>query len=304
MTSCLQAAFHFQPVFYKFVTGFNRTSVTMETTVKPGWSLDKRDPAFIQSQMPTWDYLYRYYFRVRSEGWHHIPPGKIMLVGSHNGGLASPDLGMIMYDWFRRFGTDRPVYGLMHQKIWMVPWLAENAEKMGAIAAHPKVAEAAFKRGAGLLVFPGGGQDAFRPFHQWNRINLEGRKGFIRLAIRHGVPIVPFVSAGAHHTLIVLADLYPALKELNRMGMRWPFDIDPEVYPLYLGIPWGLAVGPMPNIPLPAQIFTRICKPIVLCGPEETHLADDRAFVQHAYEHVLRTMQEELDQLIETTPYK
>lgn len=281
--------------------------ITGDTAIKskPGWSLDKRDPAFIQSLMPGWEYLYHEYFHVQSDGWHHIPPGKMLFVGSHNGGLSSPDLGMIMYDWFRRFGTDRLVYGLMHQKMWSgFPSLAENAEKMGAIAAHPKIAEEAFDRGAGLLVFPGGGQDAFRPFYQWDKINLQGRKGFIKLAIKHGVPIVPFVSAGAHHTLLVLADLYPLLNQIHKMGVPWPFGIDPEVFPIYIGAPWGIGIGPIPNNPLPAQIFTRICKPIRLCDPEEIHLASNRLFVQEAYDLIQKSMQEQLNALIETTPYK
>ncbi len=119
----------------------------------PGWSLQERDPQFIESLMPLWEWFYRYYFRVKTDGWHHIPAeGKALLVGSHNGGMACPDLVMMMYDWFRRFGTSRLVYGLMHPYAWRVsPWLAKLAQKTGAVAAHPKVASAAFDLGASRL---------------------------------------------------------------------------------------------------------------------------------------------------------
>ncbi|NJM85254.1 MAG: glycerol acyltransferase, partial [Leptolyngbyaceae cyanobacterium RM2_2_21] len=102
---------------------------------RPGWSLDYRDPKFIERWLLLWGWLYRYYFRVQTSGWQHIPQGqKVLLVGSHNGGLASPDTVMMMYDWFKRFGTERPVYGLMHPYAWQVnAELSKVAAQMGAI---------------------------------------------------------------------------------------------------------------------------------------------------------------------------
>ena len=58
-----------------------------------GLSLDDRNPEFIQLLLPIWELLYRYYFRVQSDGWHHVPAsGKMLVVGSHNGGIAAPDM--------------------------------------------------------------------------------------------------------------------------------------------------------------------------------------------------------------------
>ncbi len=86
-------------------------------TQKPGWSLGRRDPHFIEAFQPFWGWLYEHYFRVQTEGWEQIPAGQVMLVGSHNGGLGAPDMFMMIYDWVRRFGTERTVYGLMHPKV-------------------------------------------------------------------------------------------------------------------------------------------------------------------------------------------
>src|SRR4051812_46631736 len=133
---------------------------------KPGWSLDKRDPKFIESLMPILGFLYNYYFRVQTSGWENIPDGKVLFVGSHNGGLASPDTSMMMYDWWRRYGTERPIYGLMHPKVWEVsPQIAEVVGKGGAVIAHPKMGYRALDSGASILVYPGGAEDVFRP-HQ------------------------------------------------------------------------------------------------------------------------------------------
>ncbi|AFZ23215.1 1-acyl-sn-glycerol-3-phosphate acyltransferase [Cylindrospermum stagnale PCC 7417] len=265
---------------------------------KPGWSLDKRDPKFIQSLMPILGFLYHYYFRVQTSGWENIPDEKVLFVGSHNGGLASPDTSMMMYDWLRRYGTERPIYGLMHPKVWEVsPPLAEIVSKAGAVMAHPKVAYAALRSGASVLVYPGGAEDVFRPHQMRDQIYFAERRGFIKLALRENVPIVPVVSWGAHDTLFVLADAYKIMQQLHKWGMPWLFGVDPVVFPIYLGLPWGLAFGPLPNIPLPAHIYTRVCPPIVF-ERYGKKAASDRTYVNACYELVKSQMQQELDNLI------
>ncbi|MDZ8188741.1 MAG: lysophospholipid acyltransferase family protein [Nostoc sp. ChiSLP02] len=266
---------------------------------KPGWSLDERDPRFIQSLMPLFDFLYRYYFRVHTSGWDNIRPDeKVLFVGSHNGGLAAPDMTMMMYDWFRRFGFERRVYGLMHPKAWQVsPQLAQLVAKAGAIIAHPKMAYTALRSGASVLVYPGGAEDVFRPHHLRNKIYFVGRQGFIKLALRENVPIVPVISWGAHDTFIVLADCYKIVRQLHEWGMPWLFGIDPEVFPIYFGLPWGLAIGPLPHIPFPVTLYTRVCPPIVF-ERYGRQAASDRDYVDRCYELVVSQMQQELDNLI------
>ena len=273
--------------------------------MKGGWSLDKRDKHFIQSLLPSWDWLYHHYFFVKSSGWQHIPQGKVLLVGSHNGGLSCPDMLMFMHDWYRRFGVDRAMYGLMHPKIWEYsPWVAAFMEKIGAIAAHPTPGSNALAQNQAVLVYPGGGEDAFRPFHQWDKICLQERKGFIKLAIKERAPIVPVVSVGAHHTLYVLGDLHPILNELHKHGMPWLFNEDPKTVPVYLGLPWGLTIGAVPNIPIPTPIHIRVCEPLYLepAGGKSPQAAKE--YVDHCYDRVVDYMQNELDKLIAESPYK
>jgi len=263
-----------------------------------GWSLDERNPDVIKFWMPVWEWLYRDYFRVQTEGWHHIPPeGKMLIVGSHNGGMASPDTSMFMYDWFRKFGYERLAYGLMHPMGWKFPALAQQAAQVGAILAHPKMAIAALQRGAAVLVYPGGAEDMFRPHNLRHKIYFAGRKGFIKLALREEVPIIPIISHGAHDTLIILADFYQQLRQLYKWGFPQLLDPNIGVFPIYLGLPWGLGIGPLPNIPLPIKIHTRVCAPIVFerYGRE---VASDRDYVDACYEKVCTQMQRELDDLV------
>ncbi|NCJ05105.1 glycerol acyltransferase [Synechococcales cyanobacterium C] len=249
--------------------------------------------------MPLWAWFYHHYFRVRTDGWEHVPAqGKVLFVGSHNGGLAAPDMFMFMYDWYRRFGTQRLAYGLMHPTVWKAyPGLVKLAVQGGAIVAHPKMAIAALQKNASLLVYPGGAQDVFRPHTLRHKIHFLGRKGFIKLALREHMPMMPVISAGAHDTLRVLADLYPLMQRLHQMGMPWLFDIDPEVFPIFLGLPWGIGIGPIFNFPFPTQIYTRVCPPIFFehYGVEASR---DPHYVQQCYNQVYTQMQAALDGLV------
>ena len=263
-----------------------------------GWNLESRDRDFIEFLMPIWDWLYHHYFRVQTSGWETVPDKQVLLVGSHNGGLAAPDMHMMMYDWFRRFGIDRPVFGLMHAQLSKsFPPGTELAVKAGAIMAHPTMARAALDSGASVLVYPGGVKDVFRPHNQRDRICFNHNSGFIKLALQYEVPIVPAISWGAHDTLVILADLYPLVKQLRHyLKFPWPGNIDPIVFPLYLGLPWGIGLGPLPNVPLPIQIHTRILPPITFSryGLEALR---DRDYVQACYQQVHNTMQIGLDRL-------
>ena len=268
-----------------------------------GWSLSDRDPGAIRRMLPIWEWLYAHYFRVQTDGWDRIPNGQVLFVGSHNGGLASPDLPMFMVDWFRRYGVDRTIYGLMHPGVWKVaPQMGQLAARLGAIQAHPKMAFAAFQQGGSVLVYPGGARDVFRPHRLRDRIHLTGNAAFIKVALRQEVPIVPVISAGAHDTVVVLEDCYEQVRALHDRGfIPWLFDVDPEVFPIYLGLPWGVGVGPIPNLPLPIQIRTRVCPPIVFerYGAEA---ARDRHYVQLCYKQVVDCMQRSLDDLTQSAP--
>ena len=274
------------------------SSATADTLT--GWSLDDRDPQIIEKLMPFFGLVYQYYFRVQTDGWENIPPtGKVLLIGSHNGGLAAPDTVMMTYDLFRKFGTDRLAYALMEPKIWQVfPGLARLATQVGTIQPHPDLARAALRRGAAVLIYPGGAKDVFRPYHMRNKIYFHGHKGFIKLALQEEVSIIPFISHGAHSTLIVLADIYPQLQQLHQLGLPWLGGIDPGVFPIYLGLPWFIALGPLPNIPLPIKLHTRVCRAIVFERYGE-EAARDREYVKQCYHQVCDRMQQELDRLVE-----
>lgn len=267
--------------------------------VLSGLSLDERSPENIARSLPMLAWITHTYFHTQTDGWENVPDGQVMLIGSHNGGLAAPDTLAMTYEWFRRFGTERLIYALMDTRMWYaMPAIARMAVHMGAIRAEPRMAIAALKRGASLGIYPGGARDVFRPYAQRHRIFLNGNHGFVKLALEFQVPIVPMISHGAHETLIVLADIYDELKAIAPNHIPWLLGIDPGVFPIYLGWPWGLAIGPLPNIPFPKPIHTRVCPPIWFERYGE-EAARDRAYVDHCFHLVASKMQAALDQLVE-----
>ena len=131
----------------------------------------------------------------------------------------------------------------------------------------------------------------FRPWSERNRIDFGGRVGFVRLALRTQVPVVPAVSVGAHETVVVLTRGEAVARAL---GLDRPFRV--KVLPLLLG-PLGLVPGGIPVWPLPAKITTELLPPIdwsTRYGPEA---ADDDDIVQACYDELVTTMQDALDRL-------
>jgi 1-acyl-sn-glycerol-3-phosphate acyltransferase len=163
--------------------------------------------------------------------------------------------------------------------------------KAGALEAGHGNAEAALGQGGIVVVYPGGDHEAFRPWKDRNRIDFAGRNGFIRLALRQQVPIVPSVSIGAHETLIVLArgeGLARFLPHLRAFRIK--------TQPVILGPPWGISFG-LPTFPLRAQVTVQLGPVLDLRDRYGPDAADDDETVAALYDEVVSTMQATLDDL-------
>ena len=144
--------------------------------------------------------LYDHYFRVEIRGWDNIPGGPAVLVGNHSGfGVA--ELLMLLVAWFRHFGPERPVYALAHRWLYKTPFLRIAVPKIGGVPATWRDACDVVGRGEALAIFPGGELESTRPFSERYKVNLHGRRGFVRVAVANDVPIVPFVTIGSHATM-------------------------------------------------------------------------------------------------------
>jgi 1-acyl-sn-glycerol-3-phosphate acyltransferase len=232
--------------------------------------------------------LASFYFRAEVRGLHNIPAdGPVLLVGNHSGGNVTPDTTVFTLAFVAYFGAERRFYQLAHNLVLSMPGLS-FLRRYGTVAASPDNAEKALRSGAALLVYPGGDHEVHRPTWERHKVNFAGRRGFVRLALEHDVPVVPVVSIGGQETALFLTrgEALSRALMLDRL-------LRLKVLPISLALPWGLNVGDMlGHVPLPSKITVEALPPIHLrdqFGPEPD--------VDEVYDHVTRTMQETLDAL-------
>jgi 1-acyl-sn-glycerol-3-phosphate acyltransferase len=254
----------------------------------PAADLDERDPDYIRESLPRLWLLCSLWFRGEVRGLGHIPEeGAVLMVGNHSGGNLTPDTGVFTLAFTAYFGVERRFHQLAHNLVLSMPQLG-FLRKYGTVAASPENAEKALEAGAAVLVYPGGDLEVHRPSWQRHRIDFDGRKGFIRLALAHDVPIVPVVSVGGQETALFLSrgDHLAHWLRLDRL-------LRLKVLPISLALPWMLNVGDfLGHVPLPAKITVEALAPIDL---RRQFGADPD--VDEVYDHVVRLMQETLDAL-------
>src|SRR5262249_30484302 len=119
-----------------------------------------------------------------------------MFVGNHSG-YGIMEIFVLLSAWTRRFGTARPVVGLSHDVglRWPLRW---GVVRIGGVRASPQAARDTVARGFDALIFPGGVQDALRPFGARYEVHWAGRSGFLRAAADAGVPLVLIAACGSH----------------------------------------------------------------------------------------------------------
>ncbi len=200
----------------------------------------------------------RRYFDLDVRGMEHVPQKPVMVVSNHSGGTSIPDVWGFGFAWYQRFGLERPIHPLAHEMVLSTRTTARFFGRLGVLRAGRGVAGDVLTRwGRDLLVMPGGDVDTWRPYRDRYRVQFGGRTGYARTAIAAGVPIVPVANAGPHATLFVLTDGRRfaeriRLRELTRAN----------VFPISIALPWGLAIGPWPHLPLPGTFRYRFGTPI------------------------------------------
>jgi len=248
-----------------------------------------RDPELVALLLELYRVFARRYFRLRVEGIEHVPEsGPVLLVGNHNGGLVPTDGFFTALAIRERFGPGRAMYSLVHDFVFEDPVLRRYAARLGMLRASRESARHAFAEGGCVLVYPGSDLDTFRPFRDRRRVVLGGRKGFLELALRERVPIVPVVTAGAQEQFVVLArgDRLARLLHAHAWART-------EVLPIVLAFPWGLTSGFVPYLPLPAQATVAFGEPMTWPDADPTR-AD---VVDRCYREVEERMQQMLDRL-------
>jgi 1-acyl-sn-glycerol-3-phosphate acyltransferase len=210
--------------------------------------------------------LIKTYLRVKTEGIENIPDqGPCIIVANHSGYMAFDALmiGHQIYQLKKRLSK------IIVHKMWFIrPEISVHAEKMGLVPATLDNGLNILKKGAPLLLFPEGEEGNFKPIRYRYRLR-RFRRGFVRLALKTGAPIIPTVVVGGEETHITLSQL------------RWAKDVIGIIVPIPLNV-----------LPLPAKWNIKFLKPIRLGKHPEK--ADDLKYVTKISQQIRLQLQKEL----------
>jgi 1-acyl-sn-glycerol-3-phosphate acyltransferase len=256
---------------------------------RPDDWLDAWDPEYIRTTLPTLRLFSDVYHRAEVRGLANIPEeGPVLLVGNHSGGTLISDTFVFAQAFYDHFGPLRRFHQLAHDLVFQLPGVRASLSRFGTVPASPENMSRALERDAALLVYPGGDHETYRPSWESAEIDFAGRTGFVKLAIEHGVPIVPVVAIGGQETALFLGRgrRFARLLRLDSL-------LRLKVLPAQVGPPFGVTVLDLPGrIPLPAKITIRVLPKIDLkrrLGAEPD--------IEEAYEFVTGRMQKALHDL-------
>jgi 1-acyl-sn-glycerol-3-phosphate acyltransferase len=222
--------------------------------------------------------LYDRWLRVEWEGFDKIPrEGGALIVANHAGAIPF-DAPSIMHGIERDLG--RPVYGLADEIFKKLPLVNVAWSRLGGVQAHPDNAYRLLREQQHLVtVFPEGSKGPGKTYAERYRLRRFGRGGFVQIAMRAGVPIIPLAVIGSEETMPIIAKV-PALDRL--LGVP------------YVPITANMLFGPLGLlVPFPAKLRIRVLDPVVLDVPPDQPRYP-RSRIMDTSEGIRQAIQEEL----------
>jgi 1-acyl-sn-glycerol-3-phosphate acyltransferase len=226
--------------------------------------------------------LYERWFRVEWEGFDKLPrQGGALMVANHAGAIPA-DAPSIMHGIER--DLQRPVYGLADDVFKRIPLVNLGWSRLGGVQAHPDNAYRLLREQQQLvMVFPEGSKGPGKHYSERYQLRRFGRGGFVQIAMRAGVPIIPLAIVGNEETMPIVAKL-PTLAKV--LGLPyWPITANM----LVLG-PLGVLV------PFPAKMRIRVLDPVHLDVPPDqprysrSRIMDTSEDIRHAIQQELYDM--------------
>ena len=195
-----------------------------------------------------YDPVYKHWFRVEWEGLENIPTdGGALLVANHAAAIPS-DAPVIMHGIESEL--QRPVYGLADDLFKGLPVVGTLWSRTGGVPAHPDNAYRLLREQKQLvLVFPEGSKGPGKNFSQRYQLRRFGRGGFVEIAMRAGVPVVPIAVVGAEESM-------PTLYNMSRVAKSFGL----PSFPITANM---LAFGPLGAVTyFPAKFKLRVLPPV------------------------------------------
>jgi 1-acyl-sn-glycerol-3-phosphate acyltransferase len=227
--------------------------------------------------------MYKYWFRVEWEGLEKIPrDGGALLIANHAGAIPS-DAPAIMHGIEQELG--RPIYGLADYFFRTVPVVGTLWSRTGGVPAHPDNAYRILHDQQQLaLVFPEGTKATSKTYADRYRLRRFGRGGFVEIAMRAGVPVIPIAVVGAEESMPTLFRISGVAKML---GLPY--------FPVTVN---ALLMGPIGYVTyFPAKIKLRVLDPVTF-DVEPGQERYSRSRVMDEAEQIRATMQDALHDML------
>jgi 1-acyl-sn-glycerol-3-phosphate acyltransferase len=227
--------------------------------------------------------LYRTWFRVEWQGLEHLPTTSGALLVANHAGAVPMDAPVIMHGVEEEVG--RPVYTLAENVLWSMPLVGTIFSRVGGVNAHPDNAYRLLREDGQLaLVFPEGTKATGKTYSERYQLRRFGRGGFVQLAARAGVPVVPLAVVGSEEAMPNLANVAPLAR--------------------VLGVPYVpvtaqmLALGPLGAFAfLPAKFTVRVLEPVHLDLPPDRGRYSAAAVMEEA-ERIRQRVQDALHDML------
>lgn len=244
------------------------------------------DPKYEARYRPFFDFLYKYYFRVDTQGTENVPDeGRCLIVSNHSGGALPYDGIMLRTTVRLEHPRARELRWLAEDFIYYLPFVGAAMNRIGAVRACQENAERLLAGGRLVAVFPEGAKGTGKLYRERYKLQRFGRGGFIRLCLRTQTPLVPCAIIGA--------------EEANPMLYRIEYMTKSLGIPYIPITPTFPALGPLGLLPAPTKWKVRFGEPISFdgYGPEA---ADDDILVGRLAERVRSTIQGLIDKELGT----
>lgn len=231
-----------------------------------------------------YDPVYRRWFRAEWEGLERIPAeGGALLIANHAGAVPA-DAPVIMHGIETELG--RPVYGLADHVFREIPVVGTLWARLGGVVAHPDNAIRLLRDDRQLvLVFPEGTKGTGKHVSERYRLRRFGRGGFVEIAMRAGVPVIPIAVIGSEESMPIVASSAPVAKTF---GLPY---LPVTVNHLLLGPLLGTVTY------LPAKFRLRVLEPITF-DVEPGLERYSRSKVMDASEEIRQQVQEAVYDLL------
>lgn len=159
-------------------------------------------------------WLYEYYFRTEAFGLENIPKeGRVLIIANHSGQLPLDGL-LIGYSMLTNPHAPRAPRPMIERFFPTIPYIGNLLNSMGAVIGDPKNCIKMLEHEEPILVFPEGVRGSGKPFSKRYQLQRFGH-GFVQLAIKHKVPIIPVGVVGCEETMPSLGNFTPLAKLLG-----------------------------------------------------------------------------------------